>query len=231
MPANSSQLALDGVLEHSFQEHQRVLTRYIFANKGRYSQFARAITPDLSNPNDVWDRLAFAILSARAPFGASIQALQYAASCRGQATPHALVQWQGMYPRKAEYLNALPQGPAINGLLRNGDTWFEYRLRLQATVKGLGLAKASFAASLLYPLESDLACIDTHMQRVYLGTSSFHSLPLRTYLTIEGKVRRLGQETAVNTFLAQWLIWDCARGTVSDHAVFPGQHKDEAVPF
>ena len=227
----SSQLALDGVLEHAFREHQRVLTRYIQTNKARYTQFARAITSNLDNPNDVWDRLAFAILSAHAPFDASVQALQYAASCRGHATPHALAQWQGMYPKKAKYLNTLPLGVGIGALLKNGDTWFDYRLRLQATVKGLGLAKASFAASLLYPLESDLACIDTHMQRVYLGTSSFHSLPLRAYLTVEGKVRRLGQETGVNTFLAQWLIWDCARGTVSDHAVFPGQHKDEAVPF
>jgi thermostable 8-oxoguanine DNA glycosylase len=92
-------------------------------------------------------------------------------------------------------------------------------------IAGLGLAKASFAACLLYPLEADLACIDTHIQKVYLGFDRFRSLNHATYCAVEEQIRELAQRVGISTFLAQWLIWDFSRGTVSSHDIFPGGHK------
>ena len=56
------------ILEHSFSERSRILERYIEQNKTQYETFARAITPDYSNPPQLWDRAALAILSDHAVF-------------------------------------------------------------------------------------------------------------------------------------------------------------------
>jgi len=133
----------------------------------------------------------------------------------------------GMVPNNAEYLNELSEKHHKFGLLKCwNETWLEYRLRLKNTVKGLGLAKASFAASLIYPLESDLACLDTWMQKHFLRRN-FKQLGLKDYLAIEQKVRAKARKYGINTFLCQWLIWDSLRGNKNNHAVFPGSHKGE----
>jgi thermostable 8-oxoguanine DNA glycosylase len=99
-------------------------------------------------------------------------------------------------------------------------------MELKRRVKGLGLAKASFAACLLYPLDADLACVDTWIQKVFLGHTGFKSLSLGDYLLVESKIRTYANCFNVSTFVAQWLIWDHARGGAANaHAIFPGGHK------
>ena len=100
-----------------------------------------------------------------------------------------------------------------------------HRLRLRHDVSGLGLCKASFASALLEPMTADVACIDTHMQKVYFGSRGFRTLSLDVYLGAEAKVRAVGERHEVSTFVAQWLIWDHVRGVVEPHAIFPGAHK------
>ncbi len=221
--SNVKQLALETIFEHSLLQQERAILLYALENRERYKGFATFITPGLDNWPQVWDRFAFAILSANAKFEASIKALSYATSCKGDASPSILTSY-GMYPRKADYINAIPRYKKIFKLLRGaGESWQEYRLRL-TEVKGLGLCKASFAASLLYPLDCDLACIDTHIHQVFLH-EPFKSLNLSTYQFIEDKVRALAHRVGVNTFLMQWLIWDHKRKQINDHAIFPGSHK------
>lgn len=225
-----TQLALTGVLEHSFREHSKVLNRYIREHKEEYKLKARVIEPNRADWEQVWDRLAFAIISAHVPFDSAVKGLAYATKYKGQTDPDVILKWQ-MCPSKATYLNLLPLGQPIFALLK-GETepWLDYRRRL-TSVKGLWLAKASFAASLLYPRSADLACIDTWMQKVYLGHTSFVDLRVSDYLAVEDKVRRLATRHGVCTFLAQWMMWDCARGTPTNHDIFPGGHKDDAPPF
>ena len=220
-----AQLAFQSVLDDSFRERQRLIDRYCVENRERYQGFATLVTPSYMDWKAVWSRLAFAVLSANALFDFAVKALGYANRNIGHAEVDTLANY-GMVPAKADYINALPQGRATMDLLKwHAETWHTYRMRL-TKVKGLGLAKASFAASLLYPLEADVACVDTHMQKVYLGHAAFKSINLKTYLAVEDKVRKVAHRHSVNTFLAQWMIWDCVRGKVENHAIFPGAHKD-----
>ena len=130
-----------------------------------------------------------------------------------------------MTPGKAKWINAIPLDPRC--LARQpGESHHEQRLRLVG-VPGLALTKASFAVALLDPLRADVACIDTHMQRVYLGYRGFKSLKLREYLGVESKVRGVAQRHRVSTFVAQWAIWDHARGKVTTHAIFPRGKDNE----
>lgn len=162
------QPSLPGILERSFRERQRAIDRYITRYRDMYSGMAEYISPDTGNWKQVWGRVTFAILSANAPFERAVSALGYANRHRGRVDD-GLVRY-GMVPAKVDYINALPTDRGILALTRQPDeSWHNHRMRLRQTVKGLGLCKASFASALLDPVHADVACVDTHMQQVYLG--------------------------------------------------------------
>ena len=218
------QLALDSIVRHSFKVREKRIRKYVRENKDKYTGFALRITPKLTDPAQVWDRLAFAILSANCGFEYAVKALAYATTRKGNLIAKDIARF-GMVPRKAEYLNKLPRGIDILEYLKgDNESWCDYRWRLKSRILGLGLAKATFAACLLYPLEADLGCVDTHMCKFYLNLTGFQTLSLKKYRSIEAKIRAIAKRAQINTFLAQWLIWDHTRGIVSDHDIFPGSH-------
>lgn len=193
---------------------------YIESHKAMYQRMAEAITPVYDNWEQIWDRAAFAILSAHTHFKTAVKTLQYVTTCKGYADPCMVTSH---VPATTRYVNSLPLGHACQRLLqRNGEPWHGYRERIRTTVLGVARTKASFLVSLLYPTVSDVACIDTHMLKVYDDeVSSFQALTLSAYCRIEAKVRRMGQRHGIHTFLAQWLMWDCVRGIVEPHDIFP----------
>lgn len=219
------QLTLGSILDEAFLFHEKRFEQYIRLNKGKYKDMATEIKPSTYDDSALFSRASFAILSANVHFDAAIKALDYVMNHAGNATDEIMIY--GMVPAKADYCNKLYRD-INNGLdLRIGiESWDHYRLRLQRQVKGLGLCKASFTAALLYPLTADVACIDTWMQKVFLGNTGFRQLSLPTYQLVENRIRGYALKYGVSTFLAQWMIWDHARGDVEDHAVFPGMHKD-----
>jgi len=220
---NKKQLEFTTILNDSFAQYERRIAAYIFANKEKYEGFARIITPGAYTDDEIYSRIAFAILSANAPFDDSVKALNVCVKNRGHVKPQDIV-WYKMVPDKAKYINLLSRMKLQTLLRQDGESWHEYRLRL-LKIKGLGLAKASFAACLLYPLEADLACIDTWIQKVFLGHTGFKKLGMADYLLVESKIRTYANCFGISTFLSQWLIWDHARKVTSSHDIFPGGHK------
>jgi thermostable 8-oxoguanine DNA glycosylase len=199
---------------------------YMAENVEAYKGFARMITPDTRNPEQVYSRVAFAILSANVQFSQAVKALDVACELKGKVKAEDITPF-GMVPGKAEYCNEAWE--LINQTwigIGNGKDWQRYRFIFQKLFRGLGLAKASFAVALLYPLEADVACIDTWMQKVFLGKTSFKQLGLKDYMAVEARVRRYARRFGVSTFLAQWMIWDFSRNKgANEHNIFPGAHK------
>jgi thermostable 8-oxoguanine DNA glycosylase len=228
---NKKQLEFTTILNDAFTQYERRIASYMFDNKEAYEGFARVITPGSYTDDEIFYRVAFAILSANAPFEDSVKAFNVCIKKRAAGVvvkPHDII-WFKQIPAKAKYINALNKLD-LQILRRYTEqdfaNWHNYRLRLRDTVKGLGLAKASFAAALLYPLEADVACVDTWIQKVFLGHTGFKSLGVADYLLVESKIRTFANCFGISTFLAQWLIWDHARGGMANtHAIFPGGHK------
>ena len=53
-------------------------------------------------------------------------------------------------------------------LARNTDEgWTEWRDRLAKGILGLGKAKTSFAIEMMFPLEAQVVCMDTHLFQAY----------------------------------------------------------------
>jgi thermostable 8-oxoguanine DNA glycosylase len=224
----TAQLEFTSVLDSSFRTHERKFVAFMAEHVTAYRVNADQRRPDLTSRHDIYTRIAFAILSANAPFADAVEALGYCAEHKGMADAKVLAQWK-MVPAKARYVNQLwdyLQQGLFEVVKKPIETWSQYRYRLQKTFKGLGIAKASFAVSLLYPLEADVACIDTWMQKVFLGHTGFKSLSKRDYETVEARIRTYALRFRCSTFLAQWMIWDHARGgTFNAHDIFPGSHK------
>ncbi len=225
-----SQLEFVSILNDAFSQYEKRIAEYIHANREVYEANAKLITPSPDDADAIFARIAFAILSANAPFDDSVKALNVVLHKRKkrEAVKSSDIVWYKQVPAKAKFINALGKRDMDDLLRFDSESWHDYRMRLKTQVKGLGLAKASFAAALLYPNEADVACIDTWMQKVFLGHTGFKSLSLTDYLYVEGKVRTYANVFGCSTFLAQWMIWDFARGgKVNSHAIFPGSHKNE----
>jgi hypothetical protein len=204
------QLALPTVFEQEELARDTELTRYAIAHRNLYVTFARTITPYLESWPQVWDRLAFAILTANANTDHAVVALHLAQRARGSIGFHSI---PGMTPDKARYVNKLPTGRAIfHWRKRKHEGWHRYRLRLME-IDGLAMTKASYAACLLYPLEAEVACLDTWMQKLLTGVTGFDWLTADEYLEQERRLARWARTIEINLALAQWIAWDWLRGT------------------
>ena len=229
---NKKQLEFTSILNDAFGQYERRISNYMKEKKDEYIMNATFITPGSYTDDEIFYRVAFAILSANSPFEDSVKALNVCIKKRsaGIAIAPRDIVWFKQVPAKAKYINRLNRSCLQMLTKQCEETWHNYRLRLKRSVQGLGLAKASFAAALLYPLTADVACVDTWIQKVFLGNTGFKQLGVSDYLIVESKIRTFANCHGVSTFLAQWLIWDHARGgRPNAHAIFPGSHKGSAM--
>jgi hypothetical protein len=215
---------------------ERAVRTYCENNGETYYRMASAISPDLSNWRTAWDRVAFAILSAHVRFDSAYKALELCIAARDNPLTaednYHYAAAKGIRLQQIEWVRRLPSpynadhswieftrsGTATN----SPEPWHDYRLRLQRSFRGLGIAKATFAACLMYPLQADLACVDVHIHRLFTGIQKApHDMSLKYYLEIEDSVRAVGRDVGLPTFLTQWATWDWARGHIETHDIFP----------
>lgn len=190
--------------------HQRQLMAKVIRRHHRlYRGFARKIMPDLRDWRSVWERAAFAILTANTDVNTALTGLRRAT--RHLGFPPSEKRGLSITPERVRYVNALPQGEQdVYYLLKQGpEPWHEYRLRLARTVEGLGITKASYLAGLLYPLACEVACLDTWMLKALGIARQFQSISMQSYLDGERQLRLVAG--VANLSLAQWIIWDWIR--------------------
>ena len=211
-------------MEYTIENGARL---YCKKNRQLYLDMGATIEPDRDDWRQVWDRVAFSILSANAPFDGTVRALKFMAwrrdGERDITDDIVLSMCRGMTKSKLRYVEALPTRYDCDTLCQSpSPDWDTYRLRLRDSIKGLGLAKATFAACLLYPTTADIACVDVHIHRLFTGVQKApHRIAPHKYLAIEDNIRRIGRDTGLPTFLCQWALWDWARGKVEDHQIWP----------
>jgi thermostable 8-oxoguanine DNA glycosylase len=227
-----TQTVLGSILDDSLRLHKRAILRYGKANRKAYVAAANALVESLGKPGSpefesrAKLRIAFAILSANCPFDSSVAALGYASTVGLENVEEKILARFQCVPVKARALREVAAKPLGELLKARGEDWQAYRERLAKENLGLGRAKATFAACLLYPTKADIACVDTWICKVFLGFDAFKSLSRIQYLAVEEEIRKLAGKLRVSTFVAQWIAWDHARGgTVNAHAIFPGMHS------
>ena len=179
----------------------------------------------VENGADLYWRMAFAILSVHSNFHATCGAWQELRGLGDVVDPHypvtvipTLRRWNRIqYPvQKGKFLSLL-----WDAMFRDGECFWpqgledvEYRDYVRKGVKGLAWAKSSFA-TMLVKGEADVACVDTHMYRLFTGSPARGQIKGPEYLELESRVRVLAQRHGVSTSVAQHGLWDAMRGAHS----------------
>jgi thermostable 8-oxoguanine DNA glycosylase len=200
----------------------------------KYRRFTLEIDGEDTDGRTYW-RIVFAILSVHSPIDAtfaSYRALRLWSVRTGrfpktERTLRNLISASGQdgvvqyIPTKAIYLSTFDAEWRTDRtrFTRNGDTDDAWRWRLRANVKGLGIAKASFAVALVRPQTSTVCCIDTHIYQLFTGRTPRHGVGKREYLDIESRIRKLGKRHRLGCFATQGLLWDAKRGIPNAHTV------------
>ena len=87
----------------------------------------------------------------------------------------------------------------------SGESWIQYRDRLESQIEGLGKAKTSFALEMLHPLDGEVVCMDTHLFQLY-GLEQKRDKA--QYEAIETHWVTMSKMWNVAPFIARCIWWD-----------------------
>ena len=108
------------------------------------------------------------------------------------------------------------------------ESWTDFRNRLVDDIKGLGKAKSSFALEMIYPTEAEVACMDTHLFKVY-GLDQTKNL--RQYNVIESNWIENSIQKEIPPYIARCIYWDRKQNHNNSrywsHVLEEGDFKDE----
>jgi len=85
------------------------------------------------------------------------------------------------------------------------ESWTEWRDRLTKSILGLGKAKTSFALEMMYPVDAQVACMDTHLFKVYGLDQTKDS---KHYHQIEADWVERSNKRGLAPYMARCLYWD-----------------------
>jgi len=204
-------------------------------SRERYTTFACAIDPQADDGDAVYWRIVFALLSVHSPIGATFNAyrtlrlwsVRFGRKPRFHQTIERILRSSNaddgaiLYaPTKAWYVADFTRAWESDSVpfTRQGDTDHEWRLRLVRNVRGLGLAKASFAVALCNPLTATVCCIDTHIHQLLTGAIPRKAIKPVVYYALEAQIRRLARRHKLGVFVVQWILWDAKRGIPESHS-------------
>lgn len=109
-----------------------------------------------------------------------------------------------------------------------GETWIQYRNRIEKTIVGLGMAKSSFSVEMLYPVEAEVTCLDTHIFQFY-GLKQRRDFKL--YHELEKHWIRMCFEFNIPAYVARCIYWDRKQGYKDSrywsHVLEEGDFADE----
>lgn len=227
------QLGFDGSVRLLTGDSQ-ALDAVIELTRATYEDYARAIAPEDDDRAVYW-RIVFAILSVHSPIHATFDSyralklwaarysrlpIHHQAVRRALERVHAVDGVIQYIPTKSYYVADFTRAWLVDSspFTRNGDTFVDWRARLQRNVRGLGLAKASFAVALCAPVDADICCVDSHIHALFTGQPVRNAIKPSVYLAIEDTIRRKALEHHIGTFVLQWLLWDAKRGVRESHA-------------
>ena len=115
----------------------------------------------------------------------------------------------GMHNNRTRYLNKFIKefwsDQAKFVVKEDEESWTEWRDRLVKSILGLGKAKVSFALEMMYPVEAQVACMDTHLFQVYGLDQSKDS---KHYNKIEADWVDRSNKRGLAPYMARCLYWD-----------------------
>lgn len=115
----------------------------------------------------------------------------------------------GLHNRRVDYITNFSsdfwQNRKSDYSKKSGESWTLFRDRLEYRIKGLGLAKTSFALELQKPLQAHCFCADTHLFQLYKLSQNTDR---QKYKEIENHWLNWAKMFGIPSYIARAIYWN-----------------------
>lgn len=188
-----------------------------------YEEYWKSISP--TNNNEIFKRWLFAYTSIHSTWQSNVRSYNHIKNFE---------QWKNDKSKLAELLFLSKSGlqnqrteniwDFKNKFFNNPDSfikssnesWVNLRNRLAQNLKGIGLAKVSFALELCYPNNVEIVCLDVHMLRALRmneqGYRADSKKEIAEYMTGENVWLEKSKRIETSPYITRCLYWDILQG-------------------
>ena len=188
-----------------------------------YEEYWKSISP--TNSNEIFRRWLFAYTSIHSTWQSNVRSYNHIKNFE---------QWKNDKSKLAELLFLSKSGlqnqrteniwDFKNKFFDNPESfeksskesWVDLRNRLAQNLKGIGLAKVSFALELCYPNNVEIVCLDVHMLRALKmneqGYRADSKKEIAEYMTGEKVWVEKSKRIETSPYITRCLYWDILQG-------------------
>ena len=199
-----------------YSESEKFFASIADPEKDTQTRYWNALTP--INDSEVFQRFLFAFMSVHTSWKSNISGYKLIKNWW-----EWINQWEtldarikesgaGLYNNRVRFIKDFTKKYWSNPCfykMAKGETWVRYRNRIEKTILGLGMAKSSFSIEMLYPVEGQVVCLDTHLFQLYSLNQTKDS---KRYEDIERHWIRMCFEYNVAPYVARCIYWDRKQG-------------------
>ena len=188
-----------------------------------YSSYWNSITPQ--SDREIFKRWLFAYTSIHSTWESNVRTYNHIKNFeqwlndKSKLAELLFISKGGCHNQRTEniwdFKNQFFENPN-NFIKTPNETWISLRNRLAYNLKGIGLAKVSFALELCYPNNVEVVCLDVHMLRALgLNTEGYRARSKKDISEyVSGETIWIEKSKRMNTspYITRCLYWDILQG-------------------
>lgn len=188
-----------------------------------YEDYWKSISP--TNSNEIFKRWLFAYTSIHSTWQSNVRSYNHIKNFeqwkddKSKLAELLFLSKSGLHNQRTEniwdFKNKFFDNP--NSFIKSSnESWTDLRNRLAQNLKGIGLAKVSFALELCYPNNVEIVCLDVHMLRALnmneQGYRADSKKEILEYMSGENIWVEKSKRMQTSPYITRCLYWDILQG-------------------
>ena len=188
-----------------------------------YEEYWKSISP--TNSNEIFRRWLFAYTSIHSTWQSNVRSYNHIKNFeqwkndKSKLAELLFLSKSGLHNQRTEniwdFKNKFFDNPD-SFIKSTSESWVDLRNRLAQNLKGIGLAKVSFALELCYPNNVEIVCLDVHMLRALKmneqGYRADSKKEIAEYMTGENVWLEKSKRIETSPYITRCLYWDILQG-------------------
>lgn len=188
-----------------------------------YEEYWKSISP--TNSNEIFRRWLFAYTSIHSTWQSNVRSYNHIKNFeqwkndKSKLAELLFLSKSGLQNQRTEniwdFKNKFFDNPD-SFIKSSSESWVDLRNRLAQNLKGIGLAKVSFALELCYPNNVEIVCLDVHMLRALKmneqGYRADSKKEIAEYMTGENVWVEKSKRIETSPYITRCLYWDILQG-------------------
>ncbi len=188
-----------------------------------YEEYWKSISP--TNSNEIFRRWLFAYTSIHSTWQSNVRSYNHIKNFeqwkndKSKLAELLFLSKSGLQNQRTEniwdFKNKFFDNPD-SFIKSSNESWIDLRNRLAQNLKGIGLAKVSFALELCYPNNVEIVCLDVHMLRALKmneqGYRADSKKEIAEYMTGENVWVEKSKRIETSPYITRCLYWDILQG-------------------